>query len=213
MLKRKANLWVQESEEAVMSSESEIRKRKIYRARRPSASVPVENQKFKIAARLISIEDENRLLAESKPDNVGKRSENPFRLMNFSSYTSLEPFKEIIQNREENNLKDFLRSRQEKVFKVSVFSAECFYYVDSRAERATCEIIREDEKYFLSIRGGATDEGKIWRNSVCKEVFDESQSFFNIVLDSDIHMKIRFDSISKHLFLRCFAEAKSKSFF
>ena len=213
MLKRKANLWIQESEEAVMSSESEIRKRKIYRARRPSSGVQVENQKFKITTRLVSIEDENRLLAESKPNGVGKRCENPFGFTNFSSYTLLEPFKEIIQNREENDLKDFLRSRQEKVFKVSIFSAECFYCSHDGDEKATCEIVREDEKYFVCVKGGATDEGKIWKDSVCKEVLAEGRSFYNVVLDSEKCMKIRFDSISKHLFLRCFAEAKAKSFF
>ena len=213
MLKRKANLWTQESEEAVMSSEIEIQKRKIYRARRPSAGVAVENQKFKITTRLISIEDENRLLAVSKPNHSRTRSENPFGFMNFSTYSLLEPFKEIIQNKEENDLKGFFKTRHEKNSKVSIFSAECFYYGNERSERATCEILREDEKYFFCVKAGLADEGRIWRNSVCKEVWVESQSFMNILLDSEKSMKIRLDAISKHLFLRCFAEAKSKSYF
>jgi hypothetical protein len=216
MLKRKAN--VQEFEEVNLSSESEIRKRIIYRARRPCRSVPSEFMKFRMTTTLISKEEEQRLLScdsSYRKPHSRTRSENPFSFFNFSGYSLLEPFKEIIQNHPEGNLRDFLTSGREKERKVQLFEDECFFFTQDKVFRAFCEIFRENESFFFSVncRDGSRVEGKIWKSSTCREVWVESQSFLNVFLENEKNFKISMNQMSLHLFLRCFSEAKMKSFF
>lgn len=236
MLKRKANdlfsLHPEESDDSTINTNQEISQRKIFRAKRPMRVVPQDtSSRFRITGQLISPQEENKLLSiDKKPSQIQSfnnkriKPSNPYELSKFSRYSSVEPFKEIIQNfngsEEHAKLEGFLQSNTERSYKVAKFSADCYFFKGEKREKAfctiegfrdqacTCIIIKDNEATVL-------DKRMIEKDCFCKESFIEKSSvislFFSRGKPSEHLIKIELDNISKHMFMRCFSECRLKS--
>ena len=236
MLKRKANACsvniFDDSEDNFLSTSQEIHQRKIFRAKRPTRNVSQSSpSKFQIKSQLISLEEELKLLSIStKPKIAGGSHHNENKLENsygsykFSSYLSVEPLKEIIQNintDESLRLKGFLDSNIEKNDAVIKFSVDCKLNFKQNTINALCKIVtnRDKSAAFLVIQGDKSDEilinKKITRSTLCKEIENGSSSVFIITFSKDNtieeSVRLKISSISKHLFLRCFSQCKLQS--
>ena len=231
MLKRKlGSAWAGEDlENSYLSSQAEITQRRIFRAKRPARVVSNEANKFKITTNLVSLEEEVRLLSlENVPkgSHSRTRSANPFDYAKFSAYSLLEPFKQIIRTQglvtETQNLKGFLESSnekkdQEEKRRALRFEADCGFWLNGVLCQGSCEIVFDKEEFWVNTKeksGKNSLIGKITKHSICKETCTEGVSTLVIQFDrSEEPVKISLNQVSKHLFLRTFAEAKSQSFF
>lgn len=224
MLKRKVNLSEggDDVDSCCLSSQAEISSRKIFRARRPVRTASTEVKKFKITTNLVSLEEEIKLLSlenKQKGSHLRTKSQNLFDYSNFSAYSLIEPFKEIIEGRElgseTQNLKGFLESSKENREKICRFEAEC--RVKGNENEACCQIFMENDEFWMSVseKGGSrVFEGKVLKDSVCRDGGVGSESSLMIQLDRKGEwVGVSFGQIAKHMFLRSFAEAKSRSFF
>jgi hypothetical protein len=226
MLKRKLNIaWAgEDNENCFMNTQAEITQRRIFRAKRPERAVSTEANKFKITTNLVSLEEEVRLLSlgtTQKINHSRTRSANPFDYSKFSAYSLLEPFKQIIQTQglvtETQNLKGFLESNKEKKERVLRFEADCGFWVNGELCQGSCEIVFDNEEFLVNFKekgGGKVLNGKITKHSICKETCSQGVSTLLVQFDRTEEVaKFCLSQVSKHLFLRTFAEAKSQSFF
>lgn len=226
MLKRKLNSSEggDDMDSCHLSSRAEISQRKIFRARRPVRIVSTEVNKFKITTNLVSLEEEIKLLSlenKQKSGHLRTKSENLFDYSNFSAYSLIEPFKEIIEGRESGtetqNLKGFLESSKEKTRKICRFEAECKVKGNENTSDAYCQILMENEEFWIMVcdkGGNKVFAGKILKDSVCRENCVGTESNLMIQLEKKGEwVDVSFSQISKHMFLKSFAEAKSRSFF
>ena len=233
MLKRKANesnLTISEDpDENQISTLQEIHQRKIFRAKRPTRNMSQSSLKgFKIKSQLISLEEEVKLLSLNNNSNLvtnycHKRTEssNPYVFDKFSTYSAYEPLKEIIQNfqvtDESQRLKDFLQSKTQKNDEIIRFSTDCDAIIFENIIKCNIKIISDKEKTerFLILKNKNNEvliNRRIERETYCKEVYSIKEPLLIISFSKnnliDLTVKLEMDSISKHLFLRCFSESK-----
>lgn len=232
MLKRKANEFctaiVGDSED-IISSKQEIHQRRIFRARRPSRNVSeCQQQKFKIQAQLLSIEQELALLSVNLNTSTcdfgpfgQSKPKDPFGFSKFVPYSRIEPFKELIQNfnkaEESQKLKGFLDSSIEKVQITTKFSADCRFIIGKTTGTGLCKIVTCKDQFSADLVIENEKDQIILKQSInsecfCKEVQDGNKSALYVraakKTSVDEVIKLEMNLISKHMFLRCFAECK-----
>lgn len=229
MLKRKSYAQVSENiDESVdnaMNTHQEINQRKIFRARRPIRSVSKDSpSKFKITSQLVSLEEEVRLLSlHNRPQgnmnihHMRTRSENPYRFDSLSTYGTLDPFKEIIQNLnvadESNMMKGFLDSNVEKKKNVARFTGDCSVVINEDKFKGSCQLhnFKETGLVYFTFK---TPQGKILvnkqitRETTCKELSNQLISIFLLTFAPEDSLEVKMITPLKHLFFRSFSESK-----